>query len=169
MILESVIRKFTVRGKKKAERKMTYSLFRRRNFCTACALQIAFGSVESGTEFSLKTVVQSIHESPWLSALTDSRLQSANTAVCLPGGYPGAYPPRNRTQRFTRRNTGDTGTVGGLSFSLCYFDTSTLPVYRKAWNFSAKPQLTLLNSLPLYVLMEPRGQTGHQSSIFDAT
>ena len=65
---------------------MAYSLFKRRNFCDARALQIAFGSVESGTEFSLQTVVQSIHESPWLSALTDNRPQSANTAVCLLGG-----------------------------------------------------------------------------------
>ena len=139
---------FAERGKR-AERKMAYSLFRRCNFCTACALRIAFGSVESGTEFSLQTVVQSIHESPWLSVLTDNRPQSANTAVCLLGGVSRAYPPRNRTQWFTRRNTGDTGTVGGLSFSLCYFDTFTLPIYRKAGNFSAKPQLTPLNSLPL--------------------
>ena len=36
------------------------------------------------------TVVQSMHESPWLSALTGNRLQSANTAVCLLGGDPGA-------------------------------------------------------------------------------
>ena len=135
MILGSVIRKFTVRGEKKAERKMTYSLFRRRNFCTACALQIAFGSVESGTEFSLQTVVQSIHESPWLSALTDNRPQSANTAVCLLGGVSRGYPPRNRTQWFTRRNTGDTGTVGGLSFSLCYFDTSYSPRLQKSREF----------------------------------
>lgn len=97
---------FAERGKR-AERKMAYSLFRRCNFCTACALQIAFGSVESGTEFSLKTVVQSIHESPWLSVLTDNRPQSANTAVCLLGGVSRAYPPRNRTQWFTRRNTGE--------------------------------------------------------------
>ena len=128
---------------------MAYSLFRRRNFCTACALQIAFGSVESGTEFSLQTVVQSIHESPWLSALTDNRPQSANTAVYLLGGVLRAILHETAHSGSHAEIRGDTGTVGGLSFSLCYFDASTLPVYRKAGNFSVKPQLTPLNSLPL--------------------
>ena len=88
-------------------------------------------------------------ESPRLSTLADNRPQSPNTAVCLLGGVPESYPPRNRTQRFIGRNAGDAGTVGELSFSLCYFDTAALPVYRKAGNFSAKPQLTPLNSLSL--------------------
>ena len=126
-------------------------------------------AVESGTEFSLKTVVQSIHESPWLSALTDKCPQSANTAVCLLGEVSRAVLHETAHSGSYAEIRRDTGTVGGLSFSLCYFDTSILPVYRKAWNFSAKPQLTPLNPLPLYALMETRGQTEHQSPIFDAT
>ena len=78
-------------------------------------------------------------------------------------------PLQNRTQRLTGRNAGDTGAVGGLSFSLCYFDTVTLPIFRKIRNFSADPQLTPLNSLPLQALREARGQTRHQPLIFDAT
>ena len=128
---------------------MTCSLFRRCNFCAACALQIAFGAVESGTEFSLYTVVQSIHESPWLSTLTDKCPQSANTAVCLLGEVSRAVLHETAHSGSYAEIRRDTGTVGGLSSSLCYFDTSILPVYRKAWNFSAKPQLTPLNSLPL--------------------
>ena len=114
---------------------MAYSLFRRCNFCTACALQIAFGSVESGTEFSLKTVVQSIHESPWLSALTDNRPQSANTAVCLLGGVLRAILHETAHSGSHAEIRGNTGTVGGLSFSLCYFDTSYSPRLQKSREF----------------------------------
>ena len=138
---------FAERGKR-AERKMAYSLFRRCNFCTACALQIAFGSVESGTEFSLKTVVQSIHESPWLSALTANRPQSANTAVCLLGGVLRAILHETAHSGSHAEIRGTQALLAGF-FSLCYFDTSTLPFYRKAGNFSAKPQLTPLNPLSL--------------------
>ena len=75
---------------------------------------------------SLQTVVQSIHESPRPSSLADNRPQSPNTAVCLLERSTMGDPPQNRTQWFTRRNTGDTSTVGRLSFSLCYFVTPLL-------------------------------------------
>ena len=106
----------------------SYSLFRRRNFCTA-------GAVESGTELSLKTVVQSIHESPWLSALTDNRPQSANTAVCLLGEVSRAVLHETAHSGSYAEIRRDTGTVGGLSFSLCYFDTSYSPRLQKSLEF----------------------------------
>ena len=56
-------------------------------------------------------------------------------------------PPQNRTQRLTRRNAGDTGTVGGLLF-LHYFDTP-LHIFGETGNSPINPQLTSLNSLPL--------------------